>query len=316
MQQPAVLHRSGPACYPCSPLCRLAHANAVPHPRDHRAATRTTTRTTKQHLLRTLASSTARSSGILLRQTLASHPHSAPRLPGETPCEAHRPHRAGLCVTPVPIFADEVVSPTVAFMSNDGVVVDEAVRAAWDTYRAPDATRWGLVPLSLHQLTGTKATFSLREAHEVMQGLEDVQRARWRRRRADARELHASRHTRPTPPPPCSASAPSPARPAVPQARSNAPETAQREKPSPSPPPSGGGVPSAGTQPPAPQTASAQPSVGHDGQPGGLAIPPLPRHPPLSPLPPLPVALPDGAEPGRRRGLRAVLRQLLRGKPE
>lgn len=32
-------------------------------------------------------------------------------------------------------FADRVVSPTVAFMSSNGVVVDEAVRAAWDAYR-------------------------------------------------------------------------------------------------------------------------------------------------------------------------------------
>lgn len=38
-------------------------------------------------------------------------------------------------MTPVLAFADEVVSPTVAFMSSDGVVVDEAVRAAWDAYR-------------------------------------------------------------------------------------------------------------------------------------------------------------------------------------
>ncbi|WP_228183976.1 hypothetical protein [Streptomyces anulatus] len=172
---------------------------------------------------------------------------------------------------------------------------------------APDATRWGLVPLSLHQLTRTKATFSLREAHEVMQGLEDVQRARWRRRRADARELHTSRQARPAPPPPTPA--PSPPRPAVPQARNDAPKAAQREKPSPPPAPAGADVPDAGTQAPAPPTASAQPSVGHDVQPGGPAIPPLPRHPPL-----LPAALPDGAEPGRRRGLRTVLRQLLRGK--
>lgn len=43
--------------------------------------------------------------------------------------------QGGAVVAPVPVFADEVVSPTVAFMSSDGVVVDEAVRAAWDTYR-------------------------------------------------------------------------------------------------------------------------------------------------------------------------------------
>lgn len=33
------------------------------------------------------------------------------------------------------VFADQVFSLTVAFMSSDGVVVDEAVRAAWGTYR-------------------------------------------------------------------------------------------------------------------------------------------------------------------------------------
>ncbi|MEU3706993.1 hypothetical protein AB0E82_32405 [Streptomyces anulatus] len=181
---------------------------------------------------------------------------------------------------------------------------------------APDATRWGLAPLSLHQLTRTKATLSLREAHEVMQALEDVQRARWRRRRTDARELHASRQAPPTPPPPAPASAPSPPRPAVPQAPSDTPATAQREKPSPPPPPAWIGAPGADTQPTAPQTASTPPSADRDGQPGGLSIPPLPQHPPLSPPPPLPAALPDRAEPGKRRGLRTVLRQLLRGKQE
>ncbi|MFJ6461446.1 hypothetical protein ACIQM0_10380 [Streptomyces sp. NPDC091387] len=33
------------------------------------------------------------------------------------------------------VFAEHVLSPTVVFMNSDGVVVDEAVRAAWDTYR-------------------------------------------------------------------------------------------------------------------------------------------------------------------------------------
>lgn len=149
-----------------------------------------------------------------------------------------------------------------------------------------------------------------------MQALEDVQRSRWRRRRTDARELHASRQNRPTPPPPATASAPSPPRPAVPPTLSDTPETVQREKLSPPPPPAGIGVPGVDTQSTAPQTASTRPSAGHDGQPGGLAIPPLPRHPPLSPPPPLPAVLPDGAEPARRRGLRTVLRQLLRGKQE
>lgn len=149
---------------------------------------------------------------------------------------------------------------------------------------APDATRWGLVPLSLHQLTRPKATFSLREAHEVMQALEDVQRARWRRRRADARELHASRQAPPTPPP-APASTPSPPRAAVPQTLSDTPETVQRERPPPPPPPAGIDAPGVDTQSTAPQTASTRPSAGHDGQPVGLPIPPLPRHPPFSPPP-------------------------------
>lgn len=33
--------------------------------------------------------------------SFVSQPHSSARLPGEMPCEDHRPHRAGLCVTPV-----------------------------------------------------------------------------------------------------------------------------------------------------------------------------------------------------------------------
>ncbi|WP_367139001.1 MULTISPECIES: hypothetical protein [Streptomyces] len=64
---------------------------------------------------------------------------------------------------------------------------------------APDATRWGLAPLSLHQMTSTKASFSLNEARDLMQRLEDVQHARWRRRRADARELYATNNPPPAP---------------------------------------------------------------------------------------------------------------------
>lgn len=55
---------------------------------------------------------------------------------------------------------------------------------------APDASRWGLIPVSLHRVTTTKTGFDLTEAQETMQLLEH---ARWHRRRADARELHAQR---------------------------------------------------------------------------------------------------------------------------
>ncbi|MCT6782268.1 hypothetical protein LXH09_37230 [Streptomyces sp. CS7] len=180
---------------------------------------------------------------------------------------------------------------------------------------APDATRWGLVPLSLHQMTGTKATFSLREAREVMQRLEDVQRARWRRRRADAQELHASRQTPPAPPVPLHGFAPQ--QPTAPHARSDAPGTVRppQEPSLPQPQAGAGGadLPVPGTRHGVTQTATA-PTAGQDGQQDSpaLAIPPLPRHPPL--IPPPPHNAPHRPEPGKRTGLRGALRQLLRGK--
>ncbi|WP_145503716.1 hypothetical protein [Streptomyces sp. CFMR 7] len=178
---------------------------------------------------------------------------------------------------------------------------------------APAATRWGLVPLSLNQLTSTKAAFSLREAREVMQRLEDVERARWRRRRADARELHASRQAPPAP-------ALSFQQPAVPPARSDAPEAARPAGDLPLPqlrpgadadvPPD---LPGTGTGNPAPQSAAPAPSGGEGQQSAPVpVIPPLPRHPPLIPPPEPPAVLPPQRGPGKRRGLRGVLRNLLR----
>ncbi|ALC32350.1 hypothetical protein [Streptomyces sp. CFMR 7] len=190
----------------------------------------------------------------------------------------------------------------------------------WISHPVPaaDATRWGLVPLSLHQLTSTKASFSLREAREVMQRLEDVERARWRRRRADARELHASRQAPPAPAPP----SPFP-QPAVLPARSDAPEAARPAGDPPLPPPRPGadgdvppGVPGTGSTGDAATSAAAAPApAGRDGQQNAPVpvIPPLPRHPPLIPPPPPPTVLPPQKPgPGKRRGLRGVLRNLLR----
>ncbi|MEW9513894.1 hypothetical protein AB0H46_28805, partial [Streptomyces bacillaris] len=181
---------------------------------------------------------------------------------------------------------------------------------------APTATRWGLVPMSLHQMTGTKAVFSLREAREVMQRLEDVERARWRRRRADARELHASRQAPPAPAPPLSFQ-----QPVVPPARSDAPEAARPagEPRLPQPRPGADGdvpptLPGTGTGNSATQPAAPAPA-GCDGQQNAPVpvIPPLPRHSPLIPPPPPPTVLPPQRPgPGKRRGLRGVLRNLLR----
>lgn len=175
----------------------------------------------------------------------------------------------------------------------------------------PDATRWGLVPLSLHQLTGTKAAFSLREAREVMQRLEDVQRARWRRRRTDAEELHASRQVPPTPP------APAPQQPAVPHTRTGAPETAQpladpelRKLPA-----DKAVAPSAGARPAVPPTVTPRTPAGRDEQHPAPVIPSLPQHPPLIPPRPVAEALPAARTgPGKRTGLRNMLRRLLRGE--
>lgn len=173
---------------------------------------------------------------------------------------------------------------------------------------AEDATRWGLVPLSLHQMTGTKATFSLREAREVMQRLEDVQRARWRRRRTDARELHTSRQALTSPAPQ--------QQPAVPRTRDDASETGQHLADSPHRQDQADRavVPSAGPRPAATPTATARTPADRDERQGNPApvIPPLPQHPPLIPTA---EALP-AARPGRKRrkGLRNALRQLLRGE--
>ncbi|MEV1048739.1 hypothetical protein [Streptomyces sp. NPDC049916] len=169
---------------------------------------------------------------------------------------------------------------------------------------APDATRWGLVPLSMHQLTGTKATFSLREAREVMQRLEDVQRARWRSRRTDAQELHASRQAQ-TPPTPAPQQEP-----AAPHTHTDTPETAQPlTDPELPKPPAGTAVPpSAGSRPGGPPTATTRTPTDRDEQHPAPVIPPLPQHPPLTPAA---EALPGT---GRRKGLRNVLRQLLRRK--
>lgn len=184
---------------------------------------------------------------------------------------------------------------------------------------AADATRWGLVPLSLHQMTSTKAAFSLREAREVMQRLEDVERARWRRRRADARELHASRHAPPPPRPRRPSSSPPSCPPAVMPLR---PPGQAGDPPLPHPRPSADAdvppdLPGTGTGNPATQSAAPAPSGG-DGQQSAPVpvIPPLPRHPPLIPPPEPPAVLQPQPQPqpgpGKRRGLRGVLRNLLR----
>ncbi|MCL6299510.1 hypothetical protein [Streptomyces kronopolitis] len=176
----------------------------------------------------------------------------------------------------------------------------------------PDATRWGLVPLALHQMTSTKATFSLTEARDIMQRLEDVQRARWRRRRADARELHAARHTpppqHPAPSPPASDVAaserPAPATPAVPETSPSG--TPAGESPCLDPAIERTGASentSAALGAPAPDAEPVRPAAPPTPAP---AVPPPPAHPPH--MPPAPATTED---PVRRGGLRGVLRRFL-----
>ena len=143
---------------------------------------------------------------------------------------------------------------------------------------APDATRWGLVPTSLHQVTRTRATFQLTEARDVMQRLEDVQRARWRSRRRAAGELHAARHTPPAPRPPEANISPAGSQPSVPN-------------------------PPAPAQPPAQQPSSPPPEP--------------PARPPAVPPPAVPAPPPRPPAPSPRpapAGLRGLLRRLLGGR--
>ncbi|MCF3105354.1 hypothetical protein IPZ58_27720 [Streptomyces roseoverticillatus] len=183
---------------------------------------------------------------------------------------------------------------------------------------APDATRWGLVPLSLHQMTGTKASFSMNEARDLMQRLEDVQRARWRRRRADARELYAARHAPrpPVVPPPgddqSAAKQPAPVVPSTPQV-----------VPPPGPPADNAPRPDAASeQTGAADAVAAGPAIPPSKDPGPTfpAAPapdqaPAPVIPPPPPHPPYMSPAPAPAEPHERRGgLRGVLRRLLGGQ--
>ncbi|MFE7805873.1 competence protein CoiA family protein [Streptomyces sp. NPDC057430] len=151
---------------------------------------------------------------------------------------------------------------------------------------ARDASRWGLVPSSLHQLTSAKATFDLAEARDLMQRLEDVQRARWRRRRADAAELYASRHAPANLVAPTDITVASPAAPA---------EPATQESAASEPVPSSGGshTGSLTTEEPTGVAGAAAPAVAAVPEPSAasssvespapaVAVPPPPPYPPYS----------------------------------
>ncbi|MER5781255.1 hypothetical protein ABT104_05930 [Streptomyces mobaraensis] len=179
---------------------------------------------------------------------------------------------------------------------------------------APDATRWGLAPLSLHQMTSTKASFSLNEARDLMQRLEDVQRARWRRRRADARELYATNNPLPTPavvdaPGQLTPPAPPEQQDAVPEppaasdpAGGQVPDESSDQSDSPgasaAPPDRTGSAPMSEPPSPPPVPPSAPPAA-----PPPSAVPAPPPYPPTTPPAPLPEQRP--------RGLRGMLRRLL-----
>ncbi|MEV5242591.1 hypothetical protein AB0K89_26315 [Streptomyces cinnamoneus] len=183
---------------------------------------------------------------------------------------------------------------------------------------APEANRWGLVPTSLHQLTRTKAAFSLTEARDTMQRLEDVQQARWRRRRADARELHAARHA-PRPPvvPASGGDEPTPEQPAL--AVPSTPQAVPPSGTSADNPPrpdaastqigAADAVPAAPTVPPTAAPGPALPAPPAPDREPAPVIPPPPPHPPYIPPTPAPAEHPE-----RRSGLRGILRRFLGGR--
>lgn len=188
----------------------------------------------------------------------------------------------------------------------------------------PDATRWGLVPTSLNLITGAKATFDLAEAHARMQRLADVQKARWRRRHADARELYSARHAPPPPAIPILTPAP------VDQATGPL-EPEPTEQPSVEP-----GFADLPVAPPGPDTMPPQPidgpRTGQPARPEATAVPRLPSPrdaepeqpvwPParsVVPAPPAyPPSVPTASAPAvpepRQRSLRRVLRRFFGGQ--
>ncbi|CAM5236494.1 Competence protein CoiA-like family protein OS=Streptomyces microflavus OX=1919 GN=Smic_83180 PE=4 SV=1 [Streptomyces microflavus] len=180
----------------------------------------------------------------------------------------------------------------------------------------PDATRWGLVPLALHQMTGTKATFSLREAREVMQALED------RPTRPLAQAPRRCPRTPRLPPGSPGSRADVRSFTGGPCVAPHAPELAQPRREEASPPPqpqtqaeAGIGAPGAGTQSPTAQSRHL-PLPDRDGRPTGpvhSAAPPSPAPQPAAAS--LQGAGRDSAAQGQK-GLRGALRQLLRKKHE
>ncbi|WP_367140621.1 MULTISPECIES: hypothetical protein [Streptomyces] len=183
---------------------------------------------------------------------------------------------------------------------------------------APHATRWGLVPASLHQLTRATAAFTLTEPRDIMQRLEDVQRARWRTRRADARELYAARHA---PAPATAVETPDTGQlipPAPPKQQDTVPEpptapdqtdarirTIASDAPS-SAPATASAPPERDLTVPVPQPPQPAPSTAIPPTPPPSAIPAPPPYPPPAPPAPLPDQQP--------RGLRGVLRRLFGGQ--
>ncbi|MFF4534130.1 hypothetical protein ACFY1P_33275 [Streptomyces sp. NPDC001407] len=191
----------------------------------------------------------------------------------------------------------------------------------------PDAgaTRWGLVPASLHQLTRAKAAFTLAEPRDIMQRLEDVQRARWRTRRADARELYTARRTSAPAAAVETLDAGQPIPPALPEQQDAVPEpptapgrtdgqvpsepSDQSAVASPAPPnrTESASTPELAPSPPVPPSAPpSAPPAARPTAPQPSAVPAPPPYPPTTPPAPLPEQRP--------RGLRGMLRRLLGGQ--
>ncbi|WP_158715125.1 hypothetical protein [Kitasatospora phosalacinea] len=176
---------------------------------------------------------------------------------------------------------------------------------------APDATRWGLAPVTFDELTRTRGVFSLATANDLMNRLEQSQRGRWRSRRSQAAALYQERH-RPTPPAEPTAPLPMPAAEASPEPP--APPAAPPE-----PPASAAAVPgSRPHRPPLPEERP-EPEAQKTNQPDGeqlpedsvylpaAAVPPGPMPPPPAypPAPGQPPLVPSPAQ-GQRRGWRSL----------
>ncbi|MFJ5680780.1 hypothetical protein [Streptomyces sp. NPDC093097] len=141
---------------------------------------------------------------------------------------------------------------------------------------APDATWWGLVPIGLTSLRGTKVAFHPRDAYDVMERLEAAQPRRWAASRRRAREQFNRANAPASPPAP------------------------QQQEPVPTPPEAD----TTPTTPPAPTSEIPTQPEPTSERAISPATPPSAPPPPVPPMPSTPPDVPRRPKPPKRNASR------------